>query len=59
MNMWRDTPIEARRLALQRDLDAAKTKAERNRMGQFATPTALARDILGCGSSPGRLAALS
>ena len=46
MNMRKDTTIEARRLALQRDLDAAKTKAERNRMGQFATPTALARDIL-------------
>ena len=40
-------PIETRRLALQRDLDAAKTQAERNHMGQFATPTALARDILG------------
>ncbi len=40
-------PIETRRLELQRDLDAAKTQAERNRMGQFATPTVLARDILG------------
>lgn len=46
MNMRKDTPIEARRLELQRELDAAKTQAERNRMGQFATPTALARDIL-------------
>lgn len=42
-----ETPIETRRLELQRDLDAAKTQADRNRMGQFATPTALARDILG------------
>ena len=42
-----ETAIETRRLELQRDLDAAKTQAERNRMGQFATPTALARDILG------------
>ena len=41
------SPIETRRLELQCDLDAAKTQAERNRMGQFATPTALARDILG------------
>ena len=40
------SPIETRRLELQRDLDSAKTQAERNRMGQFATPTALARDIL-------------
>jgi adenine-specific DNA-methyltransferase len=38
--------IEQRRLALQADLDGKKTQAERNRRGQFATPTALARDIL-------------
>jgi hypothetical protein len=37
---------EARRLALQDDLDAKKEAAERNRMGQFATPTSLAVDIL-------------
>ncbi|MXW48851.1 MAG: SAM-dependent DNA methyltransferase [Gammaproteobacteria bacterium] len=47
MDMRPETPIEARRLELQQNLDAAKTQAERNRMGQFATPTALARDILG------------
>ena len=40
------TPIETRRLALQQELDARKTPAERNRMGQFATPTPLALDIL-------------
>ncbi len=40
------SPIETRRLELQRELDAAKTQPERNRMGQFATPTALALDIL-------------
>ena len=34
------------RLALQEKLDAGKTQAERNRMGQFATPTRLAMDIL-------------
>jgi len=28
------------RLALQARLDAAKTQAERNRLGQFATPDA-------------------
>lgn len=38
--------LEKRRLALQEDLDAGKTQAERNRRGQFATPTALAADIL-------------
>jgi len=37
---------EQQRLALQTRLDNAKTQAERNRLGQFATPTALAVDIL-------------
>jgi adenine-specific DNA-methyltransferase len=40
------TPIEDRRLALQVSLDAKKTQAERNRLGQFATPTDLASDVL-------------
>ena len=40
------TNIESRRLVLQAELDRCKTQAERNRLGQFATPTALARDIL-------------
>lgn len=38
--------IETRRLTLQAELDAKKSQAERNRLGQFATPTALAREIL-------------
>lgn len=38
--------LEARRLALQDVLDAQKEAAERNRMGQFATSTQLAVDIL-------------
>lgn len=38
--------LENKRLELQASLDAAKTPAERNRLGQFATPTVLARDIL-------------
>ena len=38
--------FEVRRLALQGGLDAEKEQAERNRMGQFATPTGLAVDIL-------------
>jgi len=37
---------ELGRLALQRRLDALKTQAERNKLGQFATPTALAEDIM-------------
>lgn len=43
--------IEQNRLALQRDLDGQKTQAERNKLGQFATPTALARDVLAYGLS--------
>ena len=38
--------LEARRLALQDELDAGKDRAERNRMGQFATPPGLALEIL-------------
>jgi hypothetical protein len=38
---------EIARLALQARLDVEKTQIQRNRLGQFATPTALAEDILG------------
>jgi len=38
--------VEQQRLVLQAELDALKTQAERNRLGQFATPTLLAVDIL-------------
>jgi hypothetical protein len=38
--------LERQRLAIQAKLDGRKTQAERNRLGQFATPTALALDIL-------------
>jgi hypothetical protein len=37
--------IEAQRQVVQGRLDAAKTSAERNRLGQFATPPELALDI--------------
>jgi hypothetical protein len=37
-----DNGFEQVRLKLQAELDARKTQAERNRLGQFATPTALA-----------------
>jgi adenine-specific DNA-methyltransferase len=40
------TAIEARRVALQDELDGYKTQKERNRLGQFGTPTLLASDVL-------------
>ena len=40
------TEFEERRLALQGELGAERDQAERSRMGQFATPTGLAADIL-------------
>lgn len=47
MSEWGE--IENRRLELQASLDAQKTSEDRNRMGQFATPTALAREIVAHG----------
>jgi hypothetical protein len=41
---------EKKRLTLQKELDHRKTQTERNRLGQFATPTSLARDILEYGT---------
>lgn len=38
--------LEKLRLTLQAELDSQKTQTERNRLGQFATPAALADDIL-------------
>jgi predicted RNA methylase len=38
--------IERKRLEIQNLFDSAKTKSERNRLGQFATPPELARDML-------------
>lgn len=43
---WLYDHLERERSALQTRLDAQKTQAERNRLGQFATPARLARDIL-------------
>jgi adenine-specific DNA-methyltransferase len=37
--------IEGRRLAVQQQIDARKSPAERNRLGQFATPPVLAAEI--------------
>jgi len=38
--------VELERLALQQSLDKAKTALERNKLGQFATPTLLASELL-------------
>ncbi len=38
--------IELMRLQLQAELDSRKTRYSRNKLGQFATPTALATDML-------------
>jgi hypothetical protein len=40
-----DNSIESRRQAIQAQIDAGKSAVERNRLGQFATPNALAVDI--------------
>ena len=38
--------LEQKRVELQAALDAQKTQADRNRLGQFSTPSALAEDLL-------------
>jgi adenine-specific DNA-methyltransferase len=38
--------LEAERVALQRTLDGQRTQAERNRLGQFATPPRLAASVM-------------
>jgi adenine-specific DNA-methyltransferase len=40
-----NTLIESRRQAIQAEIDTRKSAAERNRLGQFATPNALAVEI--------------
>lgn len=40
-----DNPIEARRQAIQAEIDTRRSGAERNRLGQFATPNSLAVEI--------------
>ena len=42
---------ETRRLAIQAELDSKKPALARNRLGQFSTPTALAREVLAYGLS--------
>ncbi len=38
--------IESSRLKAQQHLDSSKTQAERNKLGQFATPGPLAKEVL-------------
>ncbi len=45
MKAQHDSPTEARRQAIQAAIDITRSAAERNRLGQFATPNALAIDI--------------
>lgn len=40
-----EVSVESKREAIQTEIDASKTAVERNRLGQFATPNALAIDI--------------
>jgi adenine-specific DNA-methyltransferase len=47
MIAYEDNSVESRRLAVQAEIDTRKSAAERNRLGQFATPNALAVDIAG------------
>ena len=44
--MDRRANLESIRLNLQAELDQQKTNLERNRLGQYATPTMLAREVL-------------
>jgi adenine-specific DNA-methyltransferase len=45
--MFDPAGIEAKRLIEQRRLDLARSQTDRNRRGQFATPSSLADDMLG------------
>ncbi|HMD97221.1 MAG TPA: SAM-dependent DNA methyltransferase [Terriglobia bacterium] len=45
MTELQDNPVEARRQAMQLEIDARRSGAERNRLGQFATPNGLAVEI--------------
>src|SRR5258706_8878790 len=47
MDVTQETDIEKRRQAVQAGIDAGKSSQERNRLGQFATPNALAVAIAG------------
>src|SRR5258707_13159119 len=46
MTMHAINALERKRLEVQSRLDAHKTQRERNQLGQFSTPPALAEDLL-------------
>jgi len=43
--------LESERIQVQQELDSQKTQAERNKLGQFATPPALAQAVIEHGLS--------
>ena len=45
MARQQENPVEARRQVIQAELDARRSAGERNRLGQFATPRALAVQV--------------
>jgi hypothetical protein len=49
MSISKFDTLEQQRRELQAALDGHKSQAERNKLGQFATPTRLARDVLAYG----------
>lgn len=51
MNMEQNFHLETARLSIQAELDAKKSGLERNKLGQFATPSVLAREVLSYGLS--------
>ena len=60
MITFEHSSIESRRQAIQTDIDSGKSATERNRLGQFATPNALAIDVARyvesvIGSTPGTI----
>ena len=60
MITFENSSIESRRQAIQTDIDTGKSATERNRLGQFATPNALAIDVARyvesvIGSTPGTI----
>lgn len=48
MSTDHDNPVEARRRAIQAEIDTGRSAAERNRLGQFSTPNELAVEIAHC-----------
>lgn len=51
LSMEQRVDLETLRLSIQAELDSKKTALDRNKLGQFATPTVLAREVLSYGLS--------